>query len=68
MRKADVLQALQERGIYYDERISAVEAKVLLRKWVNENVKAAIVLMAEDAQHSGSCGRSHSKIYKPDYR
>lgn len=51
MRKAQVLEALTARGVQLDPNATAMEAKVLLRKWVTENVKPAIIQAAEASGH-----------------
>lgn len=51
MRKADVLETLDRIGVAYPEKLSAVEAKLLLEKWQNENVEMEIVQLAHEAGH-----------------
>ena len=51
MKKAQVLYELSLRGISYDTSTSAVEAKILLRKWVNDNIEPAIVEAATKFGH-----------------
>lgn len=49
MRKAHVLQAPTERGIWNHEHITAIEAETLLRKWGDENIEPAVVQIAREA-------------------
>lgn len=51
MRKAGVLKALSERNVTFVSNITAVEAKLLLRTWICENVKPAVIQIAEEAGH-----------------
>lgn len=51
LKKSEVLLELQKRSIKYHSQITAVEAQLLLRNWVSENVRAAIVELAEEAGH-----------------
>lgn len=51
MRKSDVLLKLQEYGISYDEEVSSMEAKILLREHIERHVPIDIVKIAEDHGH-----------------
>lgn len=52
MKKAQVLAALDEVGISYHEKITAVEAKQMLKKWQDENIEMEIVQLAQAEGHS----------------
>ena len=51
MRKTDVIAELIARGIPHDNNISAFVAKILLRNWINANIKSAIEILAESHGH-----------------
>lgn len=52
MRKADVLAALYRHGVSYDARITAIEAKRILKQWQNNNIRIEIEQLATDVGHS----------------
>lgn len=51
-KKAEILTFLTERGESVDSNVSAVEAKGLMRRWINSHVKAEVVQLAEAAGHT----------------
>ena len=51
MRKSEVINELRKLNIPHDESVTAIEAKVLLRDWIGNNVEPAVVLMARDRGH-----------------
>ena len=51
LRKFEVLTWLKIYGIQHEEKIIAIEAKMLLRMFVDDNIKAAIVQKSEEAGH-----------------
>ena len=59
MRKEEVLRKLDELSIRFDTHISDIEAKLLLKTWVSENVKPAVVGMAEEY--------GHEAVFTPPY-
>lgn len=51
MKKADVLVVLDQKGLHYPEKVTAVEAKLLLKSWLRQNVEMEIVQLARAAGH-----------------
>lgn len=51
MRKQDALNKLNALGVTYEDGITAMEAKSLLRDWFQWNAKLEVVHLAEEAGH-----------------
>lgn len=51
MKKADVIDELKKIGLQFSPDISSVEAKLMLRNWVNDNVRPEICTLAEEFGH-----------------
>ena len=65
LKKDQVLRELQMCGISYDENISAVEAKMLLRNCVNDNIEPEIVQMAKESGHKVIFAPPHYSDLQP---
>lgn len=65
MRKADIQNELQRLGVAYDEQATVKELRVILKNWINQNIKLEVCQIAEEKGHTVVFTPPHHSDFQP---